>query len=50
MTDPRDLIKRLADRLEFYRQLLTGDGRETHALATEARAYLAQTKPEGFND
>jgi len=49
-TNPRDLIKRLADELDHYRQLLMGDGRETHALATEARAYLAQSEPEDFND
>jgi hypothetical protein len=45
MTDPRDLIKRLADELDHYRQLLMGDGRETHALANEARAYLDQPEP-----
>ena len=44
-TNPRDLIKRLADELDHYRQLLMGDGRETHALATEARAYLEETAP-----
>ena len=49
MTDanPRDLIKRLADELDHYRQLLMGDGRETHALATEARAFLAQHESIG---
>ena len=46
----RDLIKRLADELDHYRQLLMGDGRETHALATEARAYLDQPEPEGPTD
>jgi hypothetical protein len=45
-TNPRDLIKRLADELDHYRQLLMGDGRETHALATEAYAYLDQPEPE----
>jgi hypothetical protein len=45
MTNPRDLIKRLADDLDHYRQLLMDDRRETHALATEARAYLAQPEP-----
>jgi len=37
----RELIQRLADELDYYRQLLMDDRRETHALATEARAYLA---------
>ena len=50
MTDPRDLIKRLADELDHYRQLLMDDRRETHALATEAYAYLAQPEPEGPTD
>ena len=50
MTDPRDLIKRLADELDHYRQLLMDDKRETHALATEARAYLSQPEPEGPTD
>jgi hypothetical protein len=47
MTDPnsRALIKRMADELDRYRHLLMDDRRETHALATEARAYLAQPKP-----
>ena len=45
MTNPRDLIKRLADELDHYRQLLMDDRRETHALATDARAYLAQSEP-----
>ncbi len=40
-TNPRDLIQRMADELDHYRQLLMDDRRETHALATEARAYLA---------
>jgi hypothetical protein len=50
MTDPRDLIQRLADELDHYRQLLMDDRRETHALATEARVYLAQPEPEGPTD
>jgi len=45
MTDPRDLIKRLADELDHYRQILMDDKRETHALAAEARAYLEETAP-----
>jgi hypothetical protein len=48
--NPRDLIKRLADELDHYRQLLMDDKRETHALATEARAYLSQPEPEGPTD
>lgn len=31
----------MADELDHYRQLLMDDRRETHALAAEARAYLA---------
>ena len=48
MTDasPRDLIKRMADELDHYRRLLMDDRRETHVLATEARAYLAQSEPD----
>jgi hypothetical protein len=33
----------MADELDHYRQLLMDDRRETHALATEARIYLAQS-------
>jgi hypothetical protein len=40
----------MADELDHYRQLLMDDRRETHALATEARAALAQTEPEGPSD
>ena len=43
-TDFRALCARMADELDHYRQLLTDNRRETHALATEARAELA--KPE----
>jgi hypothetical protein len=51
MTDTaRELIQRMADELDHYRQLLMDDLRETHALANEARAYLAQPKPEGPTD
>jgi len=32
----------MADELDHYRQLLMDDRRETHALAAEARAALAQ--------
>jgi hypothetical protein len=42
MTDFRKLCARMADELDHYRQLLMDDRRETHALATEARAALAE--------
>ena len=47
MTNPtpadwRALCARMADELDHYRQLLMDDRRETHALAAEARAALAQ--------
>ena len=47
MTDYRALCARMADELDHYRQLLMDDRRETHALATEARAALAQPEPQG---
>ena len=50
MTHPTDfhaLVLKMADELDHYRQLLTDDHSERHALATEARATLAQQKPEG---
>ena len=50
MTDSSDLIQRLADELDHYRQLLMDDRRETHALAAEARAYLAKPNPKGPTD
>jgi len=50
MTDYRALCVRMADELDHYRQLLMDDRRETHALATEARAALAQPDPEGPTD
>jgi hypothetical protein len=37
----------MADELDHYRQLLMDDRRETHALASEARAALAQPEPQG---
>jgi hypothetical protein len=40
----------MADELDHYRQLLMDDRRETHALATEARAALAQPAPQGPTD
>jgi hypothetical protein len=45
MTDFRALCARMADELDHYRQLLMDDRRETHALANEARAALAQSEP-----
>ncbi len=50
MTDYRALCARMADELDHYRQLLMDDRRETHALATEARAALAQPEPQGPTD
>jgi plasmid stability protein len=52
MTDYKatKLCARMADELDHYRQLLMDDRRETHALATEARAALAQPEPEGPSD
>jgi hypothetical protein len=47
MTDYKALCARMADELDHYRQLLMDDRRETHALAAEARAALAQPEPEG---
>ena len=43
----RALCARMADELDHYRQLLMDNRRETHALATEARAALAQPEPVG---
>jgi hypothetical protein len=45
-TDFRALCARMADELDHYRQLLMDDRRETHALAAEARAALAQPEPQ----
>jgi hypothetical protein len=42
MTDLRTLVARMADELDYYRQLLVDDRREIHALAAEARAALAE--------
>jgi len=50
MTDFRALCARMADELDRYRQLLMDNRRETHALATEARAALFQYEPEGPTD
>jgi hypothetical protein len=40
----------MADELDHYRQLLMDDRRETHAVAAEARAALAQPEPQGPTD
>ena len=45
MTDFRALCARMADELDHYRQLLMDDRRETHPLATEARAALRPKPP-----
>jgi hypothetical protein len=52
MTKPdfRALCARMADELDHYRQLLTDNRRETHALATEARAALSQPEPVALTD
>ena len=50
MTDLRDLCARMANELDHYRQLLMDDRSEVHALATEARAALAESEPEGPTD
>ncbi len=50
MTDLRKLCARMADELDHYRQLLMDDRRETHALATEARAAIAQPEPQELSD
>jgi hypothetical protein len=52
MTNPdyRALCARMADELDHYRQLLMDDRRETHALATEARAALSQPEPVAPTD
>lgn len=47
VTDWRALCARMADELDHYRQLLTDDRGERHALATEARAALAEPQGEG---
>lgn len=50
MTNYRALCARMADELDHYRQLLMDDRRETHALATEARAALARPAPQWPTD
>ncbi len=49
-TDFRALCARMADELDHYRQLLMDDRRETHALAVEGRAALAEPEPENPTD
>jgi len=43
--DIRNLLIRMADELDHYRQLLSDDRREVHAMAVEARAILARWGP-----
>ena len=51
MTDTtRDLIQRMAKELDLYRQMARNDCISTHPFADEARAYLAQSEPEGPTD
>jgi hypothetical protein len=47
MTNLHDLIRRMADELDHYRQLLCDDRTDRHALATEARAALAEPPDNG---
>jgi hypothetical protein len=48
MTNPRDLIKRLADEFECWIvHAEVEDIERAHKLVDEARAYLAQPEPEG---
>ena len=58
-TNPRDLIRRLADEFEYWlvqaewAQTVQGsveDIERAHNLVDEARAYLAQPEPEGLTD
>jgi len=49
-TDFRALCACMAAELDHYRQLLMDDRREVHALATEARAALAEPEPEEPTD
>jgi hypothetical protein len=44
-TNPRDLIKRLADELDRYQQILMPQ-HKIHSLINEARAYLDQPEPD----
>jgi hypothetical protein len=50
MGTTRELIQRMATELDHYRQLLRDDCTSTHPFADEARAYLAQSEPEGSTD
>ena len=49
-TNPRDLIQRMAKELDLYRQIARDNCTSTHPLADQARAYLAQSEPEGPTD
>ena len=47
MTDTtRELIQRMANELDLYRQMARNDCTSTHPFADEARAYLDQSEPE----
>jgi len=46
MTQERDLIQRMADELDLYRQLARNDCTSTHPIADEARAFLVLAQPE----
>ena len=47
MTDTtRDLIQRMTNELDLYRQMARDDCTSTHPFADEARAYLAHPEPE----
>ena len=51
MADLHDLIRRMADELDEYRQLLLDDRAVTHRLADEARTALAaEPQGEGVSD
>jgi hypothetical protein len=47
MTDLRDLVRRMADALDHYQQVLAHDLSKRQPLATEARAALAEVQVEG---
>jgi len=49
MTDTtRELIQRMATELDLYRQMARDDCTSTHPFSDEARAFLAQSEPEGL--
>lgn len=47
MTDLPTLIRRMADELDHYQQVLAHDRSERYPLATEARAALTEVQGEG---